>query len=361
MNALADGGPTRTAPLVAGATLLCANTSMTTAQHDSSSAARRLERRTKALQRLLSSKPSKRRHAMTTTHTNSGGVLFVVIAHAGSVRDRALLQHRTWCQSDLVRSVQPCAFMVDDPSAARLVDPRDELRMVHLSNTNVPHRSASECCANASSGAAPSFFCERHRMRTLDAQYRYLPALRWAKRELASLDESVGWVALVDDDSFVFPRGLARILGRLNASLPLHIGDFWRDQAEGGASLGRPQYACGGGGSVFSRAAMERMDVSGCIARLHTRCSQSDWMVGECARWAGVHFVADHGCTCVEWRDDTERRVREGLHRGSCAFLQFPNSPGARGGPFKDLVPLLRNMSRAGLEPAIVHQLDRLV
>ena len=175
----------------------------------------------------------------------------------------------------------------------------------------------------------------------------------------------------------MFPRGLSRVLTRLNASLPLHVGDFWRSMRGhaadnnslrgrrnglgGDSSLGDPQYACGGGGSVFSRAALERMDVSECIARLHTRCSQSDWMVGECARRAGVRFVADHGCTCVEWRDETEGRVRDALRRGSCAFLQFPNSPGARGGPFKDLVPLLRNVSRAGLEPAIVHQLDRLV
>lgn len=176
----------------------------------------------------------------------------------------------------------------------------------------------------------------------------------------------------------MFPGGLGRVLARLNASLPLHVGDFWRPMATlshaggkyrpgrrdglgGGSSLGDPQYACGGGGSVFSRAALESMDVTDCITRLHTRCSQSDWMVGECARRAGVRFIADHGCTCVEWRDDTEGRVREGLRRGSCAFLQFPNSPGARGGPFKDLVSLLRNVSRAGLEPAIVHQLDRLV
>ena len=103
------------------------------------------------------------------------------------------------------------------------------------------------------------------------------------------------------------------------------------------------------------------MDVAGCMEKLHATCSQSDWMIGQCARAAGLRFVPEHGCTCVKWHGGTERLVRNRLRSGSCSFLQFPNSPGAVGGPFKDLVPMLRNLSRMGTEPAVVHQLDRLV
>ena len=81
-------------------------------------------------------------------------------------------------------------------------------------------------------------------------------------------------------------------------------------------------------------------------------------MIGQCAREAGVHLDATRGCTCVPWREHTAATVRARLANGTCAFLQWPNSPGSVGGPFKDLVPLLKSVHRP---PAIVHQLQRLV
>ena len=57
------------------------------------------------------------------------------------------------------------------------------------------------------------------------AQYRYLPALAWAKQRLR-LKTSYRWVAVIDDDSFVFPRRLSRLLSTYDASTPLHFGDF---------------------------------------------------------------------------------------------------------------------------------------
>jgi hypothetical protein len=204
------------------------------------------------------------------------------------------------------------------------------------------------------------------------AQYRFLPALQWARRQIlvphheharsaagTTALHMFDWVAMVDDDSFVFPRRLRSLLAAYDPSEPLHLGDFWHDDNEPGGRHAAPQYACGGGGSVFSRGALERLDVRACMRTAHGACAQSDWMLGECARTAGVRLVPRHGCTCVRWHENTEARVRGALRAGSCAFLQFPGKLGARGGPFKDLVPLLK--SGAMPPPAVVHQLERLV
>ena len=63
----------------------------------------------------------------------------------------------------------------------------------------------------------------------------------------------------------------------------------------------------------------------------------------------------------VPWTDDTESAVRARLLAGTCSFMQFPGKPGARGGPFKDLVPLLTRAAPHVGTPAVVHQLERLV
>lgn len=82
-------------------------------------------------------------------------------------------------------------------------------------------------------------------------------------------------------------------------------------------------------------------------------------MLGWCAQAANVLFRPEHGCTCMPGHTYDDAAVRRRLRRGTCQFLQFPNSPGLWGGPFKDLPRLLRNLSTR--PPAIVHQLDRLV
>ena len=320
-----------------------------------------MRRRTLALNRLLLSTREGGRRA----EQSSSSVLYVVMGSVHSV-ERSLLQHRTWCRH------ARCAFVTEDSINAtgrydtgmRLVRAGDHRRG--------PGRSAESCCANATSAAERTFFCSSHRRKTMSAQYRFLPALQWAKRQLLAAASggrgefrrhggALRWVALVDDDSFVFPRSMHQLLRVHNSSEPVHLGDFWSDAAMADAttdSLPRPQYACGGGGSVFSIAALAMLDLSSCIRRLHRQCSQSDWMIGQCAREGGVRFAPEHGCTCVKWHANTERAVRERLRTGSCSFLQFPNSPGSRGGPFKDLVPLLRAAARP---PAVVHQLERLV
>ena len=301
----------------------------------------RLHRRVLALNRLLA-------HQHEGPYNTDDPVLYLIMGSAASA-ERAALQHRTWCRT------ARCAFVTDDHQAPYDAD----MRLVHLGQASHPDVIAELCCANATTTAERTFFCSSHRHRTLPAQYRFLPALSWAKRQV-ELGERTGgsfiqWVAIVDDDSFVFPRSLRQVVSRHDASTPLHLGDFWP------AEDGTPLYACGGGGAVFSRGALARLDLHACIRTMHRQCSQSDWMMGKCAREAGVRLAPEHGCTCVPWADTTEGHVRTALQRGECSFLQFPNSPGSRGGPFKDLVSLLWNMTRSIGPPAIVHQLDRLV
>ncbi len=297
----------------------------------------RLRRRTSALTRLLT------RTQRGKKQPPSSSIYYIIMGSTNRL-DRSLLQHRTWCQS------ARCFFVSDD---ARNTSGAYEVGMRLVPPLNAQGRSPNSCCANASSVAERAFFCSEHRSSTLAAQYRYMPALAWAKQQ-----PDVDWVALVDDDSFVFPASMARILAKYNATAPWLLGDFWSPTADGGAGATTALYACGGGGSIFSRGALAQMDLHACMQALHRRCMQSDWMLGECAQQAAVRFAPEHGCTCFPWTERTEQRVRARLKRGTCAFLQFPNKPGHRGGPPKDLLPLLRNTSRT---PAVVHQLERLV
>ena len=90
---------------------------------------------------------------------------------------------------------------------------------------------------------------------------------------------------------------MQRVLRSHNASQPWHLGDFWLAPSgdADGATLS-PQYACGGGGSIFSREALERMDVTRCIHSLHSQCLQSDWMIGRCLEAANVTAVVGESC-----------------------------------------------------------------
>ena len=113
------------------------------------------------------------------------------------------------------------------------------------------------------------------------------------------------WVAIVDDDSFVFPRALQRLLQRYDSSRAYYFGDFLGDDAL--------TFACGGAGSLLSRGAMARMNLISCIRTMHPKCMQSDWMIGKCAARAQVEPVTEHGCTCT----GDGRGIREWMLRGS--------------------------------------------
>ena len=113
--------------------------------------------------------------------------------------------------------------------------------------------------------------------------------------------------------------------------------------------MGIPHFACGGGGSVLSAAALQRMDVEQCLDRYHTRCMQSDWMIGGCARAHNVSELRELGCgTCdpKHLRDPKNRAaVIRKLRDERCFFLQHAEQ-------FAKELPLGRHSG------AIVHGLD---
>lgn len=237
---------------------------------------------------------------------------------------RSDLQRSTWC-----RPPSHCVLVTEgkDEGEVLLHDfrrlksrPDHESRSTKL---RVRAPSPDRCCADAADEKTREFFCSRHRKRTLASQYRFLPALQWAKRQVTHTPSngrltSVGgtchrqqryysydWVALVDDDSYVFVNNLARLLASKCPDESLHLGDFYVDH-----HTGKPSFACGGGGSIFSRGALDVMDIAKCIrisedhAEKKIWCQQSDWMIGMCARMHNVNLVDQHGGRLPDVKDD---------------------------------------------------------
>ena len=218
-----------------------------------------------------------------------------------------------------------------------------EMPVVRIRGAAPPRR----CVCNESDVTAgdrgESFFCRQHRAATLEAQYRFLPALQHVRSSPRFERGDLRWVVLVDDDSFVFaerlraPADAARaetparrrhslrrratitrlppqtrhsqrrpmpqraawfassplwpsvltalppllpaarrraLLALLDEEAPLYTGDFV-SSPQAFRRSGVQDFACGGGGTVLSAAALRRMDVAACIERYHSRCMQA--------------------------------------------------------------------------------------
>ena len=235
-------------------------------------------------------------------------ILFMIMG-SNRYRQRSLRAHRTWC-------AQPhrltCLFFSDERDAAGEKANPSGVPIVQVRAAQSPRPKS--CCPPGSR----SIFCEAHRATTLPAQYRFLPALQHVKASADFAARHFRWVALVDDDSFVFPshlrwhalrtpahpprhpsrhppRGtllsapssrhplvsahlsdckppphpplctpsapLCRLLSRLDDSQPLYLGDFGSTSAAEAVHLRVPRFACGGGGSVLSAEAVQRWTV----------------------------------------------------------------------------------------------------
>jgi hypothetical protein len=216
--------------------------------------------------------------------------------------------------------------------------------------------------------SADAYFCSLHARRTLRPQQRFIHALAHAASKYPA-----DWVMLVDDDALVNFAVLRRLLGRLDHTQPLYLGDFHRythtrSSPRTPASWNAP-WACGGSGSVFSLAAVQRMQLLECARRFSGVCVQSDWLLGVCAAEAHVLPMLSLSCgTCGLncHHDSAAEIVRYAINasqRGDCAFAQITHTepcPGAsklgqvdilqRGGPV-----LLRAGSMAGGSLAIGH------
>lgn len=243
-------------------------------------------------------------------------VLIMVIG-SSRFRHKSERAFRTWCRSP--RGVR-CLFFSDADAGDASAGMGDEaaLPMVTIGDAEPP----SGCCSPRS--RRNGFFCAAHRKRTLRAQYRFLPALEYVRSSAAFASAAFQWILLVDDDSFVFVPRLLWILQRLDPSHPLYAGDF--GSSGEATALRIPHFSCGGGGSLLSAEALRRMDVSVCLRRYRSRCMQSDWMIGGCARYHNVSELRTLGCGTCDAKRLAEPRyravVRAKLREERCYFLQ---------------------------------------
>ena len=122
-------------------------------------------------------------------------ILFAVMT-SRATRERAASVSSSWCASDGAH----CRFFADAPSGLAA----DGLRHWSTIKSAAPKKP---CCKRGKAGAG--FFCSAHRSRTLAAQYRYLPALRLARRSELVASGRVQWVVLLDDDLGAMEAGSA--------------------------------------------------------------------------------------------------------------------------------------------------------
>lgn len=142
------------------------------------------------------------------------------------------------------------------------------------------------------------------------AQLRYLRILRHAGKMVldnrGNLFAQTQWIVIADDDTYIFHYNLLAYLNTLDATQPIYTGHTLSDKVypvngDGdGHTLSvsiTQHFACGGGGSVFSKSAIDSMvPVSdSCITDSLPGGVwdgwQSDWMFGACAARAGVPLL----------------------------------------------------------------------
>ena len=270
-------------------------------------------------------------------------VLFVILGSSKFV-PKSKRAYSSWCRS--VRSVR-CLFVADDdPPLDKASVADDPMPWLTVGSSQPPRH----CCEKkpGSQRRNSGFFCTPHRLKTLRAQYRFLPALLHVQYSAALRSDAFQWIVLVDDDAFVFVPRLLWILSRLDSSRAIYAGDF--GSSGEATAIGIPHFACGGGGSVLSVAALRRMNISDCLASYHVRCMQSDWMIGGCVRRHQVAELRDLGCgTCDPKRLKEEAyraSVRQRLKDDRCFFMQ-------------NAVPFARDLPLGRHSGAIVHGFDR--
>ena len=264
-----------------------------------------------------------RPNTMKRDTTPAAAVLFLVMSSA-RFQSRALSLHNGWCRG------LRCIFFTDAPFTTTPVGMRV------IVQGEQPHPAPDHCCA-----LRPPDFCLPAWKAKLAAQYRFLAALAWAKEPYLSM--GTDWFAIVDDDSYVWPARLFRLLSRHRpAEEAVYLGDFPLRSGSG------QKFACGGSGSVLSRRALHAMDVPRCIRSFASQCLMSDWMIGQCSEppFASerVRRATEYACdTCNGARDANHTRiVRQRLQRDECFFVSSVQPHWA------DLLP-------CGHAPAIAH------
>ena len=197
-----------------------------------------------------------------------------------------------------------------------------------------------------------AFFCDPHRNNTLAAQYHYLPALARARTRfhLALENQSLKWLILVDDDSYVSVQQLVHILQDYDHQLPLYLGDFISSSF---ASSEFDLFACGGGGLIFSSAAVLRTQFASCHSAYRRSCLQSDWMIHGCVKMYDVTAVKKSGChACAD--DSGGFALLHNLEKG-CLSAQYEGLDFPFITNIKDAARRWHAMASLISLPAIVH------
>ena len=102
---------------------------------------------------------------------------------------------------------------------------------------------------------------------------------------------------LLDDDSWVGVPRLLTVLQQHDHTQRLQLGDFVPSPHLNATHWKRP-FACGGAGTVLSRAAVTATDVGGCMRDMHNSCMQSDWMLVRAAPIALHNITTSHSDAC---------------------------------------------------------------
>ena len=228
----------------------------------------------------------------------------LIVIVTGGPRGPQLLHNSSLSQTCVLPTFECIAYTdtdstFDAPKSMRVVKANE-----YLSDPRLPPiKKKRQCCKRGF-----SFFCDEHRAATLPSQSRFLPALAHARKlyqdQNAWAEQKLAWLIQVDDDAIVNPMALRRVLENLKPSSPMYLGDFgeWTYSMEAGKSrinllneslrqdelAWSPPYACGGSGTIFSFAAVLKMDFFRCAARYQVGCYQADWMIGRCAAEARV-------------------------------------------------------------------------
>ena len=212
-------------------------------------------RRTRPLMSLL---------AADDTGGGGGGVgienvLFGVMTSQVHGR-RARAVKATWCGAERVK----CVFFSETAETAMEVQP-----VVAIQDIGADYKSA---------------------------QLKFLPALQYLATHPDYQSGEVQWVMLVDDDSYVFTRNLVLTLEQFGTGVARYIGHACPEAAVGKLNGGPSHdFIMGGGGSLLSREALEKMDLHACMMRQNStwKLWQSDWMIGACAAEVGIQPEMD--------------------------------------------------------------------
>ena len=197
-------------------------------------------------------------------------IVFAVLTGKEHHQDRAEASKLTWCTD-----INACIFFSDTPS--------ESLPTVSISFEGLPQSLS----------------------KYSKAQLRYVPVLNYMRELITSGQDEMfakaKWLVIVDDDTFVFHHNLASYLRTLDDTTPIYTGDVvpdeWlpvsRDGMGNELGVSSPTvFVNGGGGSVFSRAALQKMDTERCVNNTMPGQPwwrwQSDWMIGACAADAGI-------------------------------------------------------------------------